>query len=656
MSVVAERVKDRIYVRAPFNMKEKCKSVIGARWSPKARAWTYPLDLETARLLRGAFGDDLEIGPNLTEWAWGQRRREEELHSLNNVSDINVMAEVHLDRVAALAPTMWAAMLNRPYQPVAAQFMAKARQCLNGDQPGVGKTIESLGALVEAGAQGKVLVLAPRTSCKVVWPAEIERWLGDYKHGITVTQSAGFTPAKREAAWSQFLTLVGQNPDGLNFFIANAEQVGIKKDTVCPAGICDGDEDWCPEFDKHKNTSVTRRPYLHSVTWDAIIADETHKWLINTRGKSASQVGYGFTRLKTEENGLRFALSGTPLKGKKHNLFGTLNWLRSKLFTSKWRWAETYFNVMSETKTVRGGREIEVKTIGDLNEERQEAFFRSLNTVMIRRTKDELRKINPAWMPPEKRYHDIWVEMDSKQAAKYKAMEKQGEVELKGGRLTATGILALMTRLRQFANSDGDLVNGTFGPVMPSAKFDWLLQFLEERGIEPKGELSDDVRKVVVASQYTSLIKVWQKELASKGIDSYTLTGETSDKNRDSFVKQFQERDDVRAFFINTTAGGVSITLDSADDCVIMDETWVPDEQEQVEDRVHRASNVEHQVDIWYVRTKGTIEEGLAATNADKAKSNHVVLDAQRGLRFAAERFGAVATDHAEWVANNEVY
>jgi SNF2 family DNA or RNA helicase len=89
----------------------------------------------------------------------------------------------------------------------------------------------------------------------------------------------------------------------------------------------------------------------------------------------------------------------------------------------------------------------------------------------------------------------------------------------------------------------------------------------------------------------------------------------------------------------------VSITLDAADDIVLMDETWVPDDQEQVEDRVHRASNVTHQVDVWYVRTKGTIEEGIAQTSAEKAESNHVVLDAQRGLRFAVERFGAIVKE-----------
>jgi SNF2 family DNA or RNA helicase len=637
--VNAERVGNRIYVRAPFSRKDELKSVLGARWSPKAKAWTYPLDLEVCRLLRETFGDDLVVGEELWAWASVERDRETDLSRLTNVTDIDVMKEIYLPNVAAQAPTMWAAMLNRPYQPVASYYMARAGTCLNADQPGVGKTIETLGALVEAGVRGPVLVLAPKTSCLTVWQNEIERWLADDVK-FTITQTAGLSPIKRADAYARFLQATKEHGDGINFLIANAEQAGIKKFTECPDGICDGDEDWCPSLEKHVNKSEKRRPFLHSIAWQAIIADETHKWLINTRGKSASQVGYGFTRLTTVDGGLRYSLTGTPLKGKKHNLFGTLNWLRPKIYTSKWRWIEQYFHVTTEK--VDAGRKgiIETKVIGDMNEAKQEAFFRSLNAIMIRRSKDELRKINPAWMPPEKQYHDVWVDMEPKQRAHYNAMAKDAEANLDGAVLSATGVLAVMTRLRQFCNSAGELRKGVFFPTLPSSKFNWLLQFLSERGIDAKGELSDDIRKVVVASQFTKQIKAWHAELERLGIDALMLTGETSDKKRDLHVKEFQSNPDIRVFLINTTAGGVSITLDAADDIVIMDETWVPDEQEQVEDRVHRASNVTHQVDVWYVRTKGTIEEDLAALGESKAKSNHVVLDAQRGLRFAAERFG----------------
>ena len=654
MRIIAEKVGTRIYITSPYAAKDRIKSIVGARWAKAARAWTFPLDLEICRLLREEFQNDLEIGPELWQWAAAERAQEASLTSMTDVKDIDVMKTVVLPDIRDNAPTMWEAMLNRPYQPVASLYMAKARTCLNGDQPGIGKTIETLGALIQAHCGGPVLILAPKTSCQVVWEPEIERWLGDYAGGYTITQTAGLTPAKRAEAYDRFRWLLDRQAEGRNdaatmhFLIANAEQAGIKKFTACPAGICDGDEDWCPELDKHVNKSETRRPFLHEITWSAIIADETHKWLINTRGNQASQVGYGFTRLRLAENGLKFALTGTPLKGKKHNLFGTLNWLKPKTYSSKWRWAEQYFVIKKETVWAGRARgDIETKTIMDLRDDRRESFFRSLNTMMIRRTKDELRAINPMWMPPEKRYHDVYVEMEGKQKTHYKAMEKNAQVSLGSGYLSAQGVLAEMTRLRQFANSDGDFVDGVFKPMLPSGKFNWLLQFLEERGIEPKGVLSDEVHKVVVASQFTAQVNTWAAELRDKGIEAYVLTGETKDRDRLRLVDLFQNKDDVRVFLINTNAGGVSITLDAADDIVVMDETWVPDEQEQLEDRVHRASNVLHQVDVWYVRTKDTIEEAIAKTNEDKAKNNHVVLDARRGLKFAAERFGAQIKEEA---------
>ena len=638
-----------------FAAKEGVKEA-GFRFAKGAGGWRGPLDLEACRRLRDIFGSDLEIGPELWAWAESQRQREANLTALTDLSKIDIYAVVDLENVPKRAPTMWAAMQQRPYQPIAAKYMALATRCLNADQPGVGKTIETLAALVERGVTGPVLVLAPRTSALTVWPAEIKRWLAD-DVPYTITQTAGLTPKQREEAYDTFnmlhkgkLDYTG-SPGTIHFLIANAEQAGIRKFTECPAGICDGDEDWCPELENHVNNSEQRRPFLHDVTWNAIIADETHKWLINTRGKSASQVGYGFTRLKVVEDGPMYALSGTPLKGKKWNLFGTLNWLWPKTYTSKWRWIGSYFEVVEEDKDIGRRGTIKVKTItGKWKSNRDRAaFYRSLQSVMIRRTKDELRAINPAWMPPEKRYHDVWVEMTGSQKSHYKQMEKGSAANLEGGRLTATGVLAEFTRLKQFAASDGVRdQSGNFKATLPSAKFDWLLQFLEERGIETvdprsketEGDLSEDVRKVVVASQFTSLINLWAAELVAKGIQCYVLTGETKDSERGRITKAFQNRDDVRVFLINTNAGGVSITLDAADDIVIMDETWVPDDQEQVEDRVHRASNVTHQVDVWYVRTKNSIEEDIAKVNATKAESNHTVLDAERGLRFARERFG----------------
>ena len=76
------------------------------------------------------------------------------------------------------------------------------------------------------------------------------------------------------------------------------------------------------------------------------------------------------------------------------------------------------------------------------------------------------------------------------------------------------------------------------------------------------------------------------------------------------------------------------MTLDKADDLIILDETWIPDDQEQVEDRIHRASRI-HQVTIWYIRSLGTVEEGIARLNLSADDLQKALLDGSRGVATA---------------------
>lgn len=642
MRVVVEKIGNRIHCRSPWEYKDKCKSVPGANWNKTSRCWTYALDLEVCRMLREAFGDELEIGPELWSWSANEVSRERAATNMLRASGVSYDEKSVLPptRVSEMAPKMLEGLKGKPFQVPGARFLAYAKQALIADEPGMGKTIQTLAALVENLVDGgRILVLCPRTAVRATWLQEIHKWLEGFTQGYTVTILSGLSPVKTVERLAEYDAL----PDDgrFHFLLANAEIVRIVSTRTCTrAGSekgCDGTFEWCEFRDKHKGKIEPRLPQLFKRQWDAIVADETHKWLINTRGKKASQVGRGFVTLKSKEDGLRYAMTGTPYKGKKHNLWGTINWLRPKVYTSKWNWVERYF-VVSDNGYAR--------TIGDVIPERAESMYRSLDAICLRRTKAEIRKINPDWMPPEKFYHQVKVPMDPKQRKAYNSILKDAEVTLKGGTLTALGVLAEFTRLKQFASCHGQLIKGEFVPALPSGKFDWLVDFLEERGIETKvgsaksGDLSEEVHKVVVASQFTKNINLWASELRSRGIQCYVLTGAVSEGKRAGIVAKFQKEDGVRVFFINTMAGGVSITLDAADDVVIMDETWVPDDQLQVEDRAHRASNVKHQVHVWYVRAEDSIEEMIAEANFAKAESNFVMLDARRGLEFASAQYG----------------
>jgi SNF2 family DNA or RNA helicase len=93
-------------------------------------------------------------------------------------------------------------------------------------------------------------------------------------------------------------------------------------------------------------------------------------------------------------------------------------------------------------------------------------------------------------------------------------------------------------------------------------------------------------------------------------------------------IRRF-ESGDVRVLCMTTTAGGTAITLNNSSAIVFLDETFNPDDQEQGEDRNRNNTAV-----IYYLRTRGTIEEHVLSINIDKRTINKAILDARRnGLR-----------------------
>jgi SNF2 family DNA or RNA helicase len=653
MAVKVERDGNRIMAFIPWmegRGKDLAKEVAGRKpiWKDgKFVCWSYPLTMATCLSLREVFGEDLQIGPRLWEWASAEKGRHAELKSTRGLTGLET---VELETVWALAPNMAEAMENRGYQTVGARFGALARRFILADAPGLGKSLESMGALLEGGlTEGRVLIVAPRSSLNLTWANEIRKWLGSRLASVTVATG---TKAQREKTLAKYLE-VSSRPTSpnhtyadLHFLIINAEMVRWR-----PARKAQG-----------KRPAVTEKveyPDLHRIPWDAIIGDEVHKYLMkaNPRAKQVSAVGYGFQKLRLADNGMKFALTGTPMKGKPKNLWGTLHWLYPETYTSQWGWMERYFKSKANAYT-GSGKEF----TNDLLPGAEEKMAAELAPIMIRRTKPELRKLNPAWAPPDKEYFDIWVEMTPEQEKAYREVEQDAEIYADGRILSINGMLAECTRFKQAAGCAVGLTGNTLAairkgenptklvPRLPSAKLDWLVEdFLPRRGISANLAEQEGNNKVVIGSQFTSMIKLWSNELNRLGIPNFALTGETSDKDREWMGNEFQKPDSrVRVFFLNTNAGGVSITLDAADDMVIMDETWVPDEQEQLEDRIHRTSRVDHYVNIYYVRTKGTIEEEIAESNAAKDLTQKTILDGDAAVEWFTKRFNARAEAKAK--------
>jgi len=138
----------------------------------------------------------------------------------------------------------------------------------------------------------------------------------------------------------------------------------------------------------------------------------------------------------------------------------------------------------------------------------------------------------------------------------------------------------------------------------------------------------------VIASQFSSIVDMVHEYLNAQGIKTVKITGDTPDEDRVAAQMLFRtdgERKvgDARVVVMTTTAGGVAITLDLADNVHILDETWVPDDQEQLADRVFNASRM-HQVGVYVYRSIGTVEEYIKKVNIEKGAVNKEILDLRR--------------------------
>lgn len=619
-TVLVEKVGNRIRLTGWIGSQtpQLCKSVGGGRFSKEGGAhWAYALDMSICRRLREVFGKSLSIGPELNAWA------REALAAEGVLTDLATATDAQLRLVPTLAPKLDELTSNRTYQRVAARFGAEAGSFLLADQQGLGKTIEILSTVIEASEEDKPtqfhLIFAPKVAVLSVWAPEIARCLPK-SEVLTLT---GTGPQRRDLLSG--LAEHAEPGSALEadhvFVIGNIEMARIKPETDEETGKVKYDA---------RNAEY---PGLFSRVWDTIIVDESHRALIRTNGKPTQQRA-GFNKLRSNR---RIALSGTPMRGKPNQLWGTLNWLRPDLFTSYWNWAERYFQMTSNG--------FSNYVLGNLQAGAEDRMQKDLASLVLRRTKAEVLTDLPAkqyagsYLIPEDESspHGVWLSMEPKHRKQYETFCKEGEIDFDNGDfLFANGVLAEYTRRKQLSSAVHTMADGKLTPTTDSPKFEWLVQKLDELGISEDGE---GEAKIVVASQFTTLLNVFARELRAKGIAVHLLTGESSEKSRVEMVQDFQsDHATARVFLLNTKAGGVAITLDAADDLVLLDETTIPDDQEQVEDRIHRASRI-HNVTIHYLRVLETQDEEIAWITAARENVQKYLLDGTRGVEFAKQLY-----------------
>lgn len=617
----------RIELRSPWSpsLVDSCKSIPGANWSKNRVAWTYPLSMATLRSLREVFRYDLRVDDDLMAWAKSERKREKMLKAYASHHDAELLV------VPAIAPRLAEAMSNRTYQRSAARFAAVAETgYLLADEPGLGKTATALAGIMEANLwRGDHLIVAPKTSLSATWLRQIKHWT-DLDSVYVVPEGA--------AARRNTIDLFMEDRSETKILLVNPAMLRRLYGSFCrKCEIWEEDVKNTPHkipkehyiergHSWHRTIKRQDWPEILDHEWSSVIVDESHELFTAYSPSNVTQSVQGLLDIKAKA---RFALTGTPLRGREKHIWGTLNWLGVNT-GGYWNFITSY---METTKGFFGTE------VYGLDPSRSVEFHRLVDRYVLRRTRAEVRPDLPIGQRV-----DVQVEMSPRHKKQYEEFRVMGESELEGGMLFGKGLLSELTRMKQLAYGvwkwDGE--KQKLYPTDDSPKFEWLMQFLADRGVtgnsktewRPDGE---SAYKYVIVSQFTELLSKIKETLDDKGIRSLLIAGDVSGKRRTDAQEIFQSEDDkFRVMLIQTSTGGVSIDLDAwCDEMVILDETFVADDQVQVEGRINNRSGRISPRMWWYVRTADTVEQRIAESNYSQHVTEHNLLDKRRGVEIA---------------------
>jgi SNF2 family DNA or RNA helicase len=228
-----------------------------------------------------------------------------------------------------------------------------------------------------------------------------------------------------------------------------------------------------------------------------------------------------------------------------------------------------------------------------------EELNRHIKPFILRRYKKDVIKELPA-----KIEHKLVVEMTDEQKKLYAAYlesaknEIDEEIKDKGFGKSKIKILSILTRLRQICCDPSVFIENYTGENGKMLALDEILEDSIGQG-----------HKILLFSQFTSVLKNISKRFKNNNIKHMYLDGEVKSENRMGMVKEFNEGD-AEVFLISLKAGGTGLNLTGADVVIHFDPWWNPAVEEQATDRAHRIGQ-KKTVEVIKLLAQGSIEEKI---------------------------------------------
>lgn len=333
-------------------------------------------------------------------------------------------------------------------------------------------------------------------------------------------------------------------------------------------------------------TLIRDKKLFSEYEFRCVIADEAQH-IKNRRTQNAKAIG----SLQTDG---RILLTGTPIENSIQDLMSLLDFIMPG-----------------------GWKPIPTGSRGDERRWHERRILDQAAPYILRRTKSAV-----ATELPEKIEQVLFMEMTKAQKKVYEATRQHAEAEIsqleKSG--ASEGALRMKTltqllRLRQTC-CDPRLLDDSLEPST-SAKLNSFLELLEES--------IDGNHRILVFSQFVSLLSILREELESQEIPYCYIDGST--RNRMAEVDRFNESDDIPIFLISLKAGGTGLNLTAADTVVHFDPWWNPAAEAQATDRAHRIGQT-RVVTSYKLIVSESVEEKVLTLQNQKRKLLEDVFEA----------------------------
>lgn len=297
---------------------------------------------------------------------------------------------------------------------------------------------------------------------------------------------------------------------------------------------------------------------------------------------------------------IKYALTGTPIENRLSELWSIFDYLMPGFLY----------------RYERFKKEIEVPIVKNNSEQAMERLKKMVSPFILRRLKkDVLREL------PDKLEETTYSKFECEQQKIYDAYVQKvktalaikSKAEFEKSKIQ---VLAELTRLRQICCDPSLCYEDYKGE---SAKLNTCIELLE-------GAIGGG-HKVLLFSQFTSMLSIIERELNLRGISYFIITGATPKEKRLEEVNAFNSSD-VPVFLISLKAGGTGLNLASADIVIHYDPWWNIAAQNQATDRAHRIGQT-NVVTVFKLIAKGTIEEKIQNLQQSKSDLANQVLSGE---------------------------